>query len=212
MAYGADSSHHSRNLFVEFNADLTYMSIGELLQAAQADGRLRLLKPRLGGAVVRPLFVTEDVWSELHAEREDDAERAWWRGQRAVLDLFSSGERMVCPTQICPLDPQSDGVWEIKAAQPIPPLRFFGRFAEFNVYVCTNFERRDALEQFANGRNWRDERVRCCITWRQLLHPYEPLTGDSIHDYAANLVDIRTIRQSSGARHRRRRILSPEKS
>lgn len=180
------------------------MSIAEQVMAAVEDGRLRLVRPRLGGAIIRPVLATEEVWSEIHADRENPAERDWWVGQRTILDLFITGEPVVCPTQLRQLDPPDDEIWEIKAAKPLPPLRFFGRFAQYNVFICTNFESRDQLEQTGDGRLWRDEKVRCGVIWRQLFESYKPLEGYVIHDYASDIIDIRALRRPTKTRRRRR--------
>ena len=174
------------------------MSIGDVVRscASKDDGRLVLMTPLLpGSAHVRLIYATSD----LHKEIVD----AW--GQKVgsesyrigllhnELDRFSGGDAVTvgygtektCFMKL--LDPKADQIWEMRCKDPKPSYRIFGRFSETDVFIATHLSSRTRLKSLGSVE-WGEEVRRCKATWRRLLHPYPPLTGDSIHDYISDNV------------------------
>jgi hypothetical protein len=87
------------------------------------------------------------------------------------------------------LHPPEERVFDFRVRKPHPGIRVFGCFAEKDVFVATNWERRDRLPVVTPPENdseeWKLERHICLSRWRQ-LSPYEPFEGKSVHDYISN--------------------------
>jgi hypothetical protein len=79
-------------------------------------------------------------------------------------------------------------VWEIRSRDPEPGIRVFGRFAQFDVYVATDWELRTTLGAFGSFI-WRQEIRRCKHDWSTVFDTRDPHTGASVHDYISDPVD-----------------------
>lgn len=85
------------------------------------------------------------------------------------------------------LNPPEDRVFGFRVREPNPGLRVFGCFADPDVFVATNWERRDRLPSVTRGEldneEWAKERQICLARWRQVAAAYQPHMGKTINDY-----------------------------
>lgn len=90
------------------------------------------------------------------------------------------------------LSPPEERIFDFRVRDPYPGLRVFGCFAKPDTFVATNWERRDRLPSITPGQldseEWEKERKICLARWCQLASPYEPHTGNTIHDYITKFV------------------------
>jgi hypothetical protein len=118
---------------------------------------------------------------------------------RADLDHFSMGGRIDVAAgkhRTCfmkPLSPLSEEVWAIRSRHK-PSLRVFGRFAELDVFIATNWAYRKALGG-ERSEEWRAERIRCKAEWQKLFPAYAPLNGSSINEYISEpVIDLDSLK------------------
>jgi len=60
------------------------------------------------------------------------------------LEQFAEGQS-IDPAYLKLLAPARDAVWEIRSVRPAPSIRVLGRFAEYDVFVATNYALRKPL-------------------------------------------------------------------
>ena len=99
-----------------------------------------------------------DIWQMLTGPWSDDSEEYRWNQLRAYFDFFTEGRLIHIGRSgyMRPLDKRREEVWEIRSPRPRPSLRVFGRFAERDVFVATNWAERKLLKG-RGSREWRDE-------------------------------------------------------
>ena len=85
------------------------------------------------------------------------------------------------------LDPSRDEVWEIRIHEARPQLRFFGRFAQPDVFVALigPVKRGDLF-----GTGWDRAKRDCQSEWRRLLGLNPPVIGRTIADYISRNVHV----------------------
>jgi hypothetical protein len=123
---------------------------------------------------------------------------------RADLDDFIGGEPVTVggpkhkaaymkPMARAPRESGFGGheVWEIRSREPEPGIRLFGRFAQRDVFVATDWERRDTLGALGS-LIWRREIRRCKHDWTTVFGTRGPHIGANVHDYISDpVVDLR---------------------
>lgn len=158
--------------------ELTYMSILDVIVARVNAGMLYPLIPRAAGsAPKRAMLIAEDLWTFLH-EPDPDPE---WEDRKgflqADLEVFAEGQT-IGPKYLFLLYPAREAVWEIRSGRPDPSIRVLGRFITKDVFVATNYARRDELGGW-QSRRWRDVKLMSRTVWTNLFHPYQPrITSD----------------------------------
>lgn len=179
---------------------MTYISIQAELEKLLKAGELVLIRPLLSGAHVRIILATALLHSQLVGPWDDDPELGrrmglLWRD----LDRFSYGQHMTIghgEDEHCdfkPLDPEKDEIWEYRSRAPAPSWRVFGRFAEPDVFIATNMERRGLLGA-KRSREWAIEIGLCKSNWRRLFPYCDPYRGEKTNDYiTANVTDLRDL-------------------
>jgi hypothetical protein len=176
------------------------MSIRAEIVRRVGEGRLLPLVPVMGGTVVqaRQIFLTPVAVAALDGPWVTPAVERLCGQARARLEEFVQGDLIVgrmppsksVDTVIAQLTPASDNVWEFRVGSPKPGIRIFGRFAEQDCFIATNWgARRDFIDP-ATGtddlRRWRDEIIRCKTEWTNLFPVYDPLSGSILSDYISN--------------------------
>jgi len=87
------------------------------------------------------------------------------------------------------LDPQKQEVWELKSVRPKPSIRVFGRFAEPDVFVGTNYQLRNKMKGKWSQEFW-NEIGECEKIWADLFKS-DPLRGKIYSDYITKNADKR---------------------
>lgn len=173
------------------------MSIGAEIIHRIAEGRLHEFLPIMPSPNnKRRLLVTTEVqqivdgpWSNSALSRRCGRARGW-------LEQFVHGDEIVARmppsknvnTLLALLAPAVENVWEFRIGDPRPGIRIFGRFADLDVFVATNWGKREDLDMQSPAKKseWQNEMVRCKTKWRNLFPTYNPLSGDTLHDYISN--------------------------
>jgi hypothetical protein len=169
------------------------MSIADSIRWHVAEGRLFPVRPKAYGSIERRMmFVSQELNEILVSEAPSLADVARIAVLDAQLGHFVEGG-VVDPTYMRMLDRPAHNVLEIRARRPRPSIRVFGRFAQKDVFIALNVELRNSLAG-KGSRAWRDEAVRCGVLWRALFPTYDPLEGDSLHDFISeNVYDRREL-------------------
>ena len=187
---------------------LIYMSIRPIISARQQEGRIEQLPHTLyGSRTPRLIYLMKNVFDQIVGPWPDVATAMSMGMLRADLDRFLEGGSIIVGHRrsrhayMKRLDPGRDEVWEIRSRDPTPELRLFGRFAETDLFVGTACIDRDYLGDDGTPE-WRNEMVRCITEWRNLFHPYPPLTQRPLNEYiSSNAVNHGfLVRRSSGSR------------
>lgn len=81
------------------------------------------------------------------------------------------------------LDEASEEVWEIRIYDTTPQLRFFGRFADRDMFVALI----GPIGRIRRTLNWRGIKRQCIADWDKLF-TYPPVTnGDDVDVYLSNV-------------------------
>ena len=188
---------------------LTYMSIREVIngRVAEKPPRLfRLERSLKSDPESRTMLLSEELKALLDGPWENDEIRYRAGRLRADLEDFIKGEKItVCLEPFAAksaymgrLDPVSDGTWDIRSRDPSPALRVVGFFAETDLFVALRWAPRSRRVSWTakpplgprDSREWRDIIVQCKTDWRNLCHPYPPVTGDRINDYISDCAHV----------------------
>lgn len=176
------------------------MSIRSSLQShAGSAGLLTHLQPLLGGPVVRELYVYRDVMQAISGPWRDDDDRVACSFLRRELDRFVEGQvvslalqpfRKRADAAVAILHPPQERVFDFRVREPYPGVRVFGCFADRDLFVATNWERRDLLPSVTppndDADEWKMERQICLTRSRQVASPYDPYEGNTVNDYISN--------------------------
>jgi hypothetical protein len=116
---------------------------------------------------------------------------------RADLEAFVRGD----PVSVCltpyeagdalfgRLAEPEDEVWDLRAREPNPALRLFGRFAAPDHFVAFDWRPRSKPwngREPLEGRDdpqWEAEKQKCTQQWVKLFPKHEPIHGGEVHDY-----------------------------
>jgi hypothetical protein len=154
----------------------------------------------------RSMLLSEELMTLLDGPWEHPELRRRAGRLRADLEEFIKGETLtVCLTPFAAkaaymgrLDPPEDGLWDIRSRDPSPALRVIGFFAETDLFIALRWAPRSRRVKWTakpslgdrDSREWRDISVQCKADWRNLFHPYEPVTGEYINDYISEEVHV----------------------
>ena len=154
------------------------MSIREIALEQVRQGLLVPILPRSPRAVIRrAMFMYCDLFRDLERADDDDYIGPVRKGQiRADLDVFTTSET-IDPKYCFWLTPKHDGVWEIRSVRDDPSIRILGLFAERDVFVATNMERRDHLGCF-ESEQWKLAKRNALVRWRHIFATYGPIGED----------------------------------
>lgn len=184
---------------------LTYMSIRNSIKYWIDEGRLFELKPVLDSdAIERTLIVSKEIFDLLEGPWDDEPWARRCGRLRATLEAYVKGQRIgIClkpfkgmRAYMARLDKPEDEVWDIRAIDPNPGLRLFGRFADRDLFVALIWSPR-SVEIPASQRlplgpresaEWGNAILECKAEWRKLFPSYQPIHGDEIHEYFENNV------------------------
>ena len=149
------------------------MSIEDDILDRVRQGMLFPLSPRAAGATIRrAMFVSERLWNELNSPEGDPEWEDRIGRLRADLEVYIT-EAVIAPRYLFLLYPASDGVWEIRSVRDQPSLRVLGLFPDIDVFVSTNYARRDELGGW-QSREWKTIKRMAKAIWRQLFPSYDP--------------------------------------
>lgn len=179
---------------------LTYMSIRDSIGELIDDGRMYEMSPALDSDQIRrTMIISQEIHDLLNGPWCDASwERRCFR-LRATLQYFVMGKRIgVClsPFEAAKaymgrLHKVEDEVWDIRAIDPNPGIRVFGRFAEKDVFVAFLWSPR-SVEVPASQRlplgdkdsiQWKQAIKECKAEWRKVLPSYAPIHGGHPSDY-----------------------------
>lgn len=164
------------------------MSIEDLISHKVGLGMLFPLIPRSAGSSPRrAMFVSEDIWSLLSTEHQDDDMEDRLGILQADLELFAEGQP-IDPKYLFLLSPASEGVWEIRSVRPEPSMRVLGLFAKKDVFIATNIALRENLGGW-ESREWKDVKRLARTRWVHLFHTYEPLISTNLSDLVTGSID-----------------------
>jgi hypothetical protein len=112
-----------------------------------------------------------------------------WNRVRADLDWFVEGGLILVTDDgyMKPLDPESDGVWEISCRNPKPSIRVFGGFTEADVFAALTWRYRTPLGK-KGSPEWAEAIRECKAEWRKKFLAYPSYVGKSINNYVSQNV------------------------
>src|SRR6185437_13256081 len=164
------------------------MSIEDEIDDKVQRGMLFPLLPQAAGAPVRrALFVEEWLWKDLNSPEGDEEWDRRIAKVRADLEIFVT-EETITPKYLFLLFKAIEGVWEIRCVRDDPSIRVLGLFPLEDVFVSTNFARRDALGGW-NSRAWRDVKVMARVIWRKLFLTYRPVITTNVKEVCSGATD-----------------------
>lgn len=165
------------------------MSIGQFLASHVFFHRLWVVPSRMGLAGARGVYATQEVWDMLN-DLSDTEAGARHAIARAQVDGFTEGLRMSLrmppsknvEAQIALMDERSEEIWEIRARDPRPGIRLFGRFAAKNEFVALTWDyKENCITQEDNER----QKDRCKQRWKSLFAELTPFQGENADDYVS---------------------------
>lgn len=177
---------------------LTYKSIGAAIKRHVRAGRLHALEMTDASDPVERILAYSDEIKVLLEGPWAPASCASRAGRlRADLEAFVRGD----PVSVC-LRPYQAGaaflgrlaepdqeVWDVRAREPNPAIRLFGRFAAPDALVL--FDWRPRSKPW-NGREplqdrddpgWEQEKAKCMERWERLFPKHDPIHGENVSDY-----------------------------
>lgn len=158
------------------------MSISERDSQALAErdealslGRIRAIEPP--EPAIRMLYVTAKLWSEIDAlaDSDDDSVAERYAQLIAAMERFVWDENLP-PNYLKPLQPKSDGLWEIRNRKPKPSIRVFGMFLIKDIFVCTAMSERKPLGE-KGSFEWKQITRYARAEWNRLF-TVKPIIGD----------------------------------
>ncbi len=169
---------------------LTYMSIRDEINRCVEARTLFVLQHALSASLAeRTILVSLELHALLHGPWDSLKNEIRWNRVRADLDWFIGGHLVVVSGDgyMKPLDPESDGVWEISCRNPKPSIRILGGFAETNVFAALTWQYRIPLGA-KGSTEWAEAIRQCKADWRKLFLTYPPHVGEHINEYLSENV------------------------
>lgn len=171
---------------------LTYMSIGVQIAALEQMGSLRRYVHRSRHPPRRRLYLGASALRDF-----DDLSSAvnMLAGKgyiEAALTRWVSGGLIYGDVKkarfLARLSSPPSEIWEIRVTEPVTQARLFGRFAEPDTLILTNFHTRSYLG--ARGSSgWRTAMTTCIQSWNELFPNHGPFIGLDIHSYVTENCD-----------------------
>ncbi len=172
------------------------MSIRDFITSCLARNDLIHVRPALPFIPqLRSVYASQTVAAKLLGPWPDDKIGIRLGRARAAVDAFISGNRIAVrmpPSRdisalIALLDKAEEEVWEIRARDPKPGVRIFGRFSEKNVFIALDIAFKEDIENFADYSPWISA---CKREWAKCFATYPPHTGSSADDYISNIFTV----------------------
>lgn len=172
------------------------MSIRECIFDWLQSGELVHLEPALAAVPTRRhVFATSEVCNFLNGPWPDARSERQWGRARAYVDTFISGDlisvRMPPSKSVrahtALLEDRKNEVWEIRARDPKPGVRLFGRFSEKDTFIALTAECR---ENIRDDSDWSAEIERCKKAWRWYFPTFPPFSGNDANDYLSNIFPV----------------------
>jgi len=110
----------------------------------------------------------------------------------ASLFPFASGRTKQGSAFLGRLAEPEEEVWDVRAREPNPALRLFGRFAAPDHFVA--FDWRPRSKPW-NGREplhdrhdpeWDAEKAKCLAQWERLFPKHDPVHGGTVYEYVTS--------------------------
>ncbi|GEM_PF-1119440 len=175
------------------------MSITEIIKLIKEycdNGSLFPMEPQIpSDPILRSLYVSAGINQMLIGPWENQKQEEEWGAARAIMDSFVSGRIISVPKpgtnnksrhQMAQLEPEQDGIWEIRTTKPKPGIRLAGLFVKQDLFVVLTWDERRLLDNFGS-KQWRILVLGCQTEWKNLFFTYLPFKGDSAHDYITNI-------------------------
>lgn len=169
------------------------MSIWDIINELENSQRLVLWQSEFESSQSgRFVFATPEVCDDLYRRWNCAILEERYARARQIIDAFVDNRRILAryppskstKAQLALLCPVTEQVWEFRSP-PKPGIRVFGRFADFDVFIATNVELRERIDD-----DFRREKEICKRFWRTLFPSYKPLTGTKLSDYLSNFDDV----------------------
>jgi hypothetical protein len=167
------------------------MSIRDEINRHVANRALFHLLPLLEGSrVARTMFISAEVMEVADPfVFADDWDGRRLQMVRPMLDTFINGRLIGIATKphnkdgsafLARVDPVQDEVWDIRVIDPVPGVRVFGRFSEFNTFVALNWNLRENLKR---EEHWAEQIQDCIQQWQKLFPAHSAHSSSKVSDY-----------------------------
>jgi hypothetical protein len=133
------------------------------------------------------MFLTTELNRYLTARYAVRSHQERYIALQARLEVFVSGDP-ITNHYLKPLDPISDGVWEIVNKKPRPSLRVFGLFVCRDVFIATHHQVRPDLGKRGTPQ-WKREVRRALHEWKCLFDSEAPVIG-KLHEVATGVIYV----------------------
>lgn len=188
------------------------MSILDQIEAALRDRKIHEL-PMLveSDPVKRTMLLETQLLELLTGDWEDRRKARRVNRLRATLEEFVKGSRISMSftpykhedAYMGLLDPIGDGIWEIRARDPRPAMRVFGRFALPDVFIAFGWAFRSRTPDWAtdpplgeaNSDRFRLKKNECLNHWDDLFRGSDPVLGENINDYVTKYATDASTRE-----------------
>ena len=172
------------------------MSIDQSILNVESDGKLvRYIPQRTLHSAKRRLFMTATAHQQLASARSAINLLNLRGGIDAALTLWTVGDRVLNDGKRKPkggfikrLEAPPPEIWEIRIAYPMPAIRAFGRFAEPDTLILTDFQTRATLGKKGSPA-WAAAGRKCETDWISLFGNAAPHTGVRVSDYITENCD-----------------------
>lgn len=164
------------------------MSIAdEIVDRVDREMLFAIIPKARGATIRRAMFVGEELWNEINSPEGDEEWEERIGKLRADLEVFVT-ERTITPKYLFLLYPAADAVWEIRSTKDDPSLRVLGLFALKDVFVSTNYARREDLKGWQD-RTWKDVKRLAATVWRRLFFSYRPQITAKVKEVCSGASD-----------------------
>lgn len=166
------------------------MSIRDEVSRCVGDGTLCVLRPAIPSSPVRrTIIVSAEIHRLVHGPWGNTRDEIRWNRVRADLDWFMGGHLIIVSADghMKPLDPETDGIWEIACRNPKPSIRLLGGFTETDVFAVLLWRHRIPLGE-KGSREWEIAIRECKAEWRRLFLTHRPRVGNNVNEYISEHV------------------------
>lgn len=170
---------------------MTYISIYNHMDELGLAGDLYRVVPALSeDPIRRTLVLSREIHDLVSGPPPEGISMARLGTLRRDLERFVTAPRILVPEEpfragtayMSRLHAAADEVWEIRARDPKPGIRVFGRFAAPDVFVALTWSTRQRLGG-PKSVEWKNAIRLCKTRWRQLFLTFPPHSGVRICDY-----------------------------
>ena len=173
------------------------MSIHEMLQQLEGEGKLVRFLPPDGVAEKRQLFLTSGLYQEFSDRRSSFNFFGQMPAARIAFGRWVTGNLVTVRlglgntgAELARLEPPPEEIWEFRITEPVPQLRVFARFAAPDILVATAAVNRDRLGRaFSRSQKqnkaWTEAMYGCISEWTRLFGRTEAFRGRVIADYVS---------------------------